>query len=122
MSEAVTADPRLDWMSQWVLSTTKSKDDKWQKMLAAEEMKYVLQYFVRLIASWSLISSSLVFTRKVILDWFEAKDQRLIVFAVDAKGGFEPLLQFPGKLKAKGAYFLKPQEDMAVTKDSVKVS
>jgi len=57
-----------------------------------------------------------------VKDWFAAKDQRLIVFTLDAKGGFEPSFQFPSKLKSKGAYFLKPHDDMAINKDNVKVS
>jgi hypothetical protein len=34
-------DPRLNWMQQWVLATTKLKDDKWKKMLAVEEHECV---------------------------------------------------------------------------------
>jgi hypothetical protein len=34
-----TSDARLEWMSQWVLSTTKLKDDKWKKMLAVDDMR-----------------------------------------------------------------------------------
>ena len=39
--EAATTpgDARLEWMSQWVLATTKLKDDKWKKMLAVDDMK-----------------------------------------------------------------------------------
>ncbi|EDQ88776.1 outer dynein arm heavy chain beta [Monosiga brevicollis MX1] len=82
-------------MSKWVLATTKLKEDKWIKMVAVDDHK------------------------QAILEWFDAKDKRLIVFTLDAKGVFEPSFDFPAKLKAKGAYFLKPREDFVVNKDNV---
>lgn len=59
--------------------------------------------------------------RQIIVDWLEKKDLHLLVFSVDAKGGLEPSYEFPSKLRSKGAYFLKPARDMAVTPDNVKV-
>ena len=32
-------DPRAEWMSEYVLKTTKSKNDKWEKLAKDEEKR-----------------------------------------------------------------------------------
>ncbi|EGD79180.1 outer dynein arm heavy chain beta [Salpingoeca rosetta] len=95
MGDEEWKDPRADFMAHWVLDTTKQKMDKWQKMIAVEEYKQAL------------------------LDFFDQRDQRLIVFLLDAKGVFQPLFEFPSKVKAKGAFFIKQGAD-TITKDNYK--
>lgn len=42
------------------------------------------------------------------------------MFVLDAKGVFEPRFEFPSKVKAKGAFFVKQHND-TITKDNYKV-
>jgi len=87
-------DPRATWMSEYFNKTTKSKADKWKKLEGDEER------------------------RQIIMDWFDAKDQPLLVLGLDQKSQIEPLLKFPSVNKGKAVYFIKPQE-MAVTKENI---
>ena len=32
-------DDRANWMSEWVMNSTKMKSDKWKKMVSQEELK-----------------------------------------------------------------------------------
>lgn len=56
--------------------------------------------------------------RAKVMEWYDKKEDRLIIFAFDQKGSLEVLFTYPSELKTKAVYFIKP-EDMAVTKDNM---
>jgi len=89
-------DDRANWVADWVMNSTKMKSDKWKKMVSQEELK------------------------QIVLDFFEKKENRVIVFYFDAKDSLIPQLSFPTSLKKKAVYFMKPHGDFAVSKDNVK--
>ena len=43
-------DARAQWMSTWLLNSTKQKDDKWKKMVAQEENKLEIQLYLLSLA------------------------------------------------------------------------
>jgi len=88
-------DDRAQWMSDWVMNSTKLKIDKWKKMVSVEENK------------------------TMILEFFDKREARKLIFLVDGKDQLIPETEFPRNLKKKAVYFLKPEE-MQVTKENVK--
>ena len=46
----------------------------------------------------------------MILDFLEKKEILKIIFCLDAKDQFMPVLEYPGNLKKKAVYFIKPEE------------
>jgi dynein heavy chain len=89
-------DPRALWMEEYVLKTTKSKPDKWKKLASDEER------------------------RTQVIEFWEKKEIKQLVFVWDVKSQLEPLYEFPTSLKVKGVYFIKPKEDMVITKENIK--
>eukprot|EP00041_Stephanoeca_diplocostata_P039521 m.1633795 g.1633795 ORF g.1633795 m.1633795 type:complete len:4492 (+) comp25411_c0_seq1:204-13679(+) len=88
-------DPRATWMSEYVKkSLCKNKADKWKKLESDEER------------------------RTKIIDWWEKKEDRLLVIQLDQKGQLEPVFEFPASTKTKAVYFIKPEE-MVVAKENV---
>eukprot|EP00050_Salpingoeca_kvevrii_P003770 m.233351 g.233351 ORF g.233351 m.233351 type:complete len:4592 (-) comp10879_c0_seq1:411-14186(-) len=87
-------DPRADFLATWTLNTSKLKMDKWKKMTNVEEL------------------------RQIIIDWFDKKELRQLIISADAKDQLTPSYEFPGTLKKKAVFFLKPTE-MTITKDNV---
>jgi hypothetical protein len=47
--------------------------------------------------------------RKILIDWFEKKEERMVVLIFDLKGAIEPHKEFPAELRSKGVYFIKPK-------------
>lgn len=53
--------------------------------------------------------------RQLILDFFEKKELRNLIFVLDGKDQLTPQYDFPDTIKKKAVFFQKPS-DMAVTK------
>ena len=89
-------DPRALWMEEYVLKTTKSKADKWKKLASDEER------------------------RTKVIEFWEKKEVKQLIFVWDQKSQLDPVYEFPTSLKMKGVYFIKPTADMVITKDNIK--
>uniref|UniRef100_A0A8C5WIH4 Dynein axonemal heavy chain 17 n=1 Tax=Leptobrachium leishanense TaxID=445787 RepID=A0A8C5WIH4_9ANUR len=83
MGDAAVADKRFQFLEDNVLKTLKLKPDRWQKCVAAEESKQVLQEFL------------------------DKADRLLLVVALNPAGHLVPTLDFPKNNKNKAVFFLK---------------
>ena len=82
-SAETESDPRLAFLSEYVLKTLKQKPDKWSKMLSSDE------------------------NRMVITTFFERADAQSLVFHLSAQGQLTPSPHFPSATKFKSVYFVK---------------
>lgn len=94
MTEAV--DPRVDFISDYILKTYKLKPDKWAKFYGVDENKIL------------------------ILEFLEKADNPQLVISVTPAGLITPSYEFPTTLKQnKAIYFVKRGKE-SVSKDNFK--
>lgn len=91
-------DPRLDYLSEYVLKTFKLKPDKWSKLVNNEEHK------------------------QIITDFFEKQDYPQLIIALNSAGALIPSVDFLASSKNKSVYFLKKDKREAIGKDNYKTS
>lgn len=91
-------DPRLEYISDYVLTTFKLKPDKWSKLINNEEHK------------------------QMIMEFFEKMDHPQLIIALNNAGALIPTLDFLPASKNKSVYFLKRDKREAVGKDNYKTS
>lgn len=89
-------DPRLNFISEYILKSYKLKPDKWAKCINVEENKILM------------------------LEFLEKADNSQLVFTVNPAGLITPSYEFPSALKStKAIYFIKKGRD-PVGKDNIK--
>ncbi|KAJ3096963.1 hypothetical protein HDU97_005410 [Phlyctochytrium planicorne] len=88
----VMADPRVNWFEERVCSALKIKNDKWKKMLSANENIEILNHFLE-------------------------QNYNTVLFYLNQKDELLPAIDFPPFLKKKSIYFLKNNIGAALTND-----
>ncbi|XP_030631579.1 dynein axonemal heavy chain 9 isoform X2 [Chanos chanos] len=81
--DSPAVDKRFEFIEEYVLKTMKLKSDRWQKCIAMEEQKQVIQ------------------------DFLDKSDQTTLVVSLNAAGQLIPSFGFSGTAKNKGVYFFK---------------
>jgi dynein heavy chain len=90
-------EPRADWMKEYILKTTKLKDDTWLKLCGDEAHRQKIQDF-----------------------WDKSEVRKLIVLVDSPKpGSLEPVHDFPKVLKKKSVFFIKGASLTTVTKENM---
>ncbi|XP_077869744.1 dynein beta chain, ciliary-like [Saccoglossus kowalevskii] len=89
------ADPRYDFISDYVLKSFKVKPDKWSKCIGVDE------------------------NRLLMTEFFEKVDNTQLIFQSSAAGLIVPQLDWPTNLKQKAIYFVRKNKD-AIQKDNIK--
>lgn len=95
--ETSAVDKRLEFFEEYVLSTLKLKSDRWQKCLAVEDQRTVIQ------------------------DFLDKADHTSLVVSVNASGQLVPTPGFVGSSKNKAVYFIK-QSQVTLSPDNIKTS
>uniref|UniRef100_W5L8L0 Dynein axonemal heavy chain 17 n=1 Tax=Astyanax mexicanus TaxID=7994 RepID=W5L8L0_ASTMX len=90
-------DQRLHFLQERVLKTLRLKPDRWQKCLAVEEQKQVIQ------------------------DFLDKSDHTTLVISLTAAGQLIPAVDFAVSQKNKAVYFIK-RGQTSLTPDSVKTN
>lgn len=91
-------DPRLDYVSEYVLNTFKLKPDKWSKVVNNEEY------------------------RLMMLEFFEKQDYSQLIIYLNSAGALVPTYEFPATGKNKSVYFLKRDKRENIGKDNFKTA
>ena len=91
-------DPRLDYVSEYVLNTFKLKPDKWSKVVNNEEY------------------------RLMMLEFFEKPDFSQLIITLNSAGALVPTYDFPSTGKNKSVYFLKRDKRENIGKDNFKTA
>uniref|UniRef100_A0A8B9HPK8 Dynein, axonemal, heavy chain 9 n=1 Tax=Astyanax mexicanus TaxID=7994 RepID=A0A8B9HPK8_ASTMX len=95
--ESSAGDQRLHFLQERVLKTLRLKPDRWQKCLAVEEQKQVIQ------------------------DFLDKSDHTTLVISLTAAGQLIPAVDFAVSQKNKAVYFIK-RGQTSLTPDSVKTN
>lgn len=95
MGDTPATDKRLEFLEEYVIKTMKLKAERWQKCIAAEEHK------------------------KVIQDFLDRPDQITLVLSLNAAGHLLPSSEFPATSRNKSVYFVKRGKDV-LNADSIK--
>uniref|UniRef100_A0AAR2IP24 Dynein heavy chain 9, axonemal n=1 Tax=Pygocentrus nattereri TaxID=42514 RepID=A0AAR2IP24_PYGNA len=93
----MAADKRLGFLEEYVLKTMKLKSDRWQKCLAVEEHKQVIQ------------------------DFLDKPDHTTLVVSLSAAGQLIPASGFAGASKNKAVYFIK-RSQTALSSDTMRAN
>lgn len=95
--ESSAGDQRLHFLQERVLKTLRLKPDRWQKCLAVEEQKQVIQ------------------------DFLDKSEHTTLVIYLTAAGQLIPAADFAGSQKNKAVYFIK-RGKTGLTPDSIKTN
>uniref|UniRef100_A0A8B9HS49 Dynein, axonemal, heavy chain 9 n=1 Tax=Astyanax mexicanus TaxID=7994 RepID=A0A8B9HS49_ASTMX len=95
--QTLPGDQRLHFLQERVLKTLRLKPDRWQKCLAVEEQKQVIQ------------------------DFLDKSDHTTLVISLTAAGQLIPAVDFAVSQKNKAVYFIK-RGQTSLTPDSVKTN
>ncbi|KAL6475225.1 hypothetical protein MHYP_G00162650 [Metynnis hypsauchen] len=95
--ESPAVDKRLGFLEEYVLKTMKLKSDRWQKCLAVEEHKQVIQ------------------------DFLDKPDHTTLVVSLSAAGQLIPASGFAGTSKNKAVYFIK-RSQTALSSDTMRAT
>ena len=96
-------DPRLEFISSYVMKSLRIKMDKWHKMMGAEDSKV---YWAVLIFEWYLIYNYQS-NQNLIHDWLTNPDKERLIINVNNAGGLMPSNDFPMMSKGKSCYFIR---------------
>ena len=92
------ADPRIDYVSEYVLKTFKLKPDKWSKLINNEE------------------------NRQMLLEFFDKQDNPQLIISMNSAGALIPSNEFQASSKNKSVYFLKRDKREPIGKDNFKTA
>uniref|UniRef100_A0A3B3RIQ7 Dynein axonemal heavy chain 17 n=1 Tax=Paramormyrops kingsleyae TaxID=1676925 RepID=A0A3B3RIQ7_9TELE len=95
MGDTPATDKRLEFLEEYVVKTMKLKAERWQKCIAAEEHKKVIQEFL------------------------DRPDQITLVLSLNAAGHLLPSSEFLATSRNKSVYFVKRGKDV-LNADSIK--
>ena len=94
-------DERMAWLMNRACTSLKIKQDKFRKMIGADESWYAFEIN---------IAAFLIANRQMLLQFFEVAHIRHLTLYLDAKEDLMCTLGYPPALKKKSIVFLKKQE------------
>ncbi|XP_037911922.1 dynein beta chain, ciliary-like [Hermetia illucens] len=95
--KSLKVDTRLDFIMNYIMKTMRLKQEKWNKMMATEEM------------------------RELVMTFLDDPNQERLIFTVTAAGLLTPYFNFPEKPKSKVSYFIRREVPMEITNDNIRM-
>lgn len=104
-------DPRVEFIYQYLLRSSKIKPDKWAKMLATEDLKVInLSKKLKLVTyNHEEVLTKILWLQNVIMNFFGSPEEYILTVNVSSSGGIVPALGIQSNVRNKLSYFVKRQ-------------